>query len=429
MFHKLKRRLVLLYGVTTSIILTLIVCGVFLILHKQSREQNQVLFKKNVEQIAEKIRTENIISNSWLIKIQEESDLLIFIEDSGKLLTNYNRIDQNVNTLEMIIKLKELALVEGINLNQKPLFSSTEKTSIYQIQQDRTRYLGMAMLIARDTGWLNVMAIYYDANSNNQLLQLLFLFFFIDLIGVAALFLISNLYIGNVLRPLEEGKREQTTFIASASHELRSPLTVIKAGISSMKGDNSKIDQFLPHIERECDRMSRLISDMLLLASTDAGNWSLEKEPVDMDTLLIESYDTYSILCSERNCKLYINLPQEPLHKMNGDKERLKQVVAILLDNAMTHTPLGGHITIYAYNRKRSVEVEVEDHGLGIPDGEKMHIFERFYRGDKSRNEKNHYGLGLSIARELIELHGGVITVKDTEGGGATFVLNLPFHT
>lgn len=416
----------MLYGVTTSIILTVIVCGVFLILHKQRKEQNQVLFQKNVEQTAEKIRTENIISHSWLIKMQEESHLLIFVEDSGKLLRSYDRTDKNVNSLGMIAKLKELALDEGINLNRKPLFSSTEKTTIYQIQQDGTKYLGMAMLIARDTGWLNVMAIYHDANSSNQLIQLLFLFLSIDLIGVAALFLFSNLYIGKVLRPLEEGQKEQTAFIAAASHELRSPLTVIKAGITSLKEDNSKLEQFLPHIEGECDRMSRLISDMLLLASTDAGNWSIQKEAIDMDTLLIESYDTFSILCNEKNCKLTLNLPQESLHSIKGDKERMKQVLTILLDNAMTYTPPGKNITIRAYNRKHSVIIEVEDQGLGIPDEEKKHVFERFYQGDKSRNEKQHFGLGLSIAKELVDLHDGSIYVKNTEGTGATFVLNLP---
>lgn len=426
MFHKLKRSLVLLYGVTTSIILTVIVFGVFLIQYKQSREQIQVLFQKNVEQVVEKIRTENVIRNSWLNKIQEESHMLVLIEDSGKLLTSYSRIDKNTSTMGMIAKLKELASSDGINLNQKPLFTSTEKTSIYQIRQNRINYLGMAMKISRDNGWLNIMAIYHDSNSVNLFLQQLLLFLLIDSIGVASLFLISTLYIGKVLRPLEEGQKEQTAFVAAASHELRSPLTVIKAGITSLKEDSAKLEQFLPHIEGECDRMSRLISDMLLLASSDAGNWSLQKSPIDMDTLLIESYDTYSILCSEKNYQLNLKLPQESLHKINGDKERIKQVLAILMDNAMAYSPPGEAITIRANNRQHFIVVEVEDHGSGIPEEVIKYIFKRFYRGDKSRNEKNHFGLGLSIAKELIELHDGSITVKNTDGGGATFVLKLP---
>lgn len=427
MFNKLKRRLVLLYSITTSIILTMIVSGVFFINAKQSREQIHVLFKKNVEQVTEKIRSENVINSSWLSKIQNDNHLSIFIEDNGKPLTNYSYINMRSDSIKVIKKLKELAATEGINLNRKPLFSTVKETSIYQIKQVGIDYLGMAILVPKDSGWLNIMAVYYDSKSKNLFFRQIFLFLLIDLIGVAALFLISTLYIGKVLKPLEEGQKEQNAFVASASHELRSPLTVIKAGISSIKEDSSKAEQFLTHIEGECNRMTRLISDMLLLASSDAGTWSLVKERVDMDTLLIESYDMFCTLHNENNYQLSLNLPQEDLHSIYGDRERIKQILTILVDNAMSYTPKGGIIAINSYNKKHFVVVEVEDHGKGIEEEDKKHIFDRFYRSDKSRNEKNHFGLGLSIAKELIELNQGSITVRDTVGGGATFILQLPY--
>lgn len=223
------------------------------------------------------------------------------------------------------------------------------------------------------------------------------------------------------------GIKRQVAFVA-ASHELRAPLTVMKAGLSSIREDTSKVNVFLPYIEEECDRMTRLISDMLLLASSDAKTWSLVKEPVEIDTLLIEIYDMFCSCYNNKNYRLHLSLPEEELPVIYGDAERIKQILTILIDNAMSYTPAEGVIALMAYSQKDYVIVEVEDHGPGISDEDKKLVFERFYKKDQSRNDKNHFGLGLSIAKELAELHGGNITVKDTPGGGATFVLWLPFN-
>jgi len=428
MFHKLKRRLVLLYGITSSVILTVIITGVFVVNYKQNQEQIKVLFQKNVEQVAEKIRSGNVISNSWLTKMQMENHLQILIEDNGKLLTKYSGIDTTVDKVEHIEKMKEMAAEEGIYLDHKPMYSAVEKTSVFTLyQSSRDIYLGMATLIPTDTGWQNIMVIYSDNSVVNYLFEQLPLFVLLDFIGAATFFLISSLYIGKVIKPLEEGQKKQNAFVAAASHELLSPLTVIKAGISSIREDGSKADQFLPHIEGECDRMTRLISDMLLLASADAKTWSLQKEQVDMDTLLIECFDMLCTCYNKKNYELSLDLQEEELHEINGDGERIKQILTILIDNAMSYTPPGATIALRVYNQKHFVVVEVEDHGKGIHELDKKQVFERFYQGDKSRNEKKHFGLGLSIAKELIELHGGDISIKDTVGGGATFSFRLPY--
>jgi signal transduction histidine kinase len=333
----------------------------------------------------------------------------------------------NKDTAKWKDRITELAAGEGIYLNQRPLYQTIEKTSVYNLQQNiMETNLGMATIIPTNTGWLTIMALYYDRKGIASDFRQIILFVFIDILGAAALFLISSIYINKVLRPLEEGQKKQKEFIAAASHELRSPLTIIKAGISSVREDNSKSDQFLPHIERECDRMTNLINDMLLLASADARTWTFKREQVDMDTLLIESYDMFCSCYNKNNYQLALDLPEEKLHKIIGDRERIKQILTILMDNAMNYSLSGNQITIRAYNQKHCVVIEVEDHGSGIKDEEKKQIFERFYQGDKSRNDKKHFGLGLSIAKELVELHNGDIFVKDTMGGGTTFVLRLP---
>ncbi len=429
MFRKLKRRLVLLYGITSSVILTVIIMGVYIINNKKNQEQNMLLFQKNVEQVVEKFRSEDVINNTWLVRIQEDNGLFVYIENNGKKLTKYNQMSNLPDSEKLIEKTKELSIKDGINLDRRPLYSSLKKTPVYIVNLSGGKaYYSMAALISKNAGWMNIMVISCDNQGTDILLKQMILYAFIDFIGVAALFLISSLYIGKVIKPLEEGQKKQVAFVAAASHELRTPLTVIKAGLSSIREDISKADNFLPHIEGECDRMTRLISDLLLLASSDARTWSLVKELVEMDTFLIEIYDMVCTCCNKNKYQLTLDLPEEELHVIYGDRERIKQIFTILIENAMSHTPPGGVIALRAYDQKNYVVVEVEDHGHGICDEDKKQVFERFYRGDQSRNDKKHFGLGLSIAKELIELHEGSIFIKDTPGGGATFVLRLPWQ-
>ena len=427
MFSQLKKRLILLYAVTSSIILTVIIIGISILNYKQNNDQEKVLFQKNSEQIVEKIRSDHIVNNAWMLQMQSDNDYIIVVEENGKELPGYNKKEAATEKELLVRGMKEQAAREGIRLDRRPLYSKVEKTSVFTLNlEGRKSYLGLATLLPNDNGWMNIMI--FSGNELRLSIQLgqLLLFVLIDLVGMIALSLMSTLYIRRVIRPLEEGQEKQNAFIAAASHELRSPLTVIKTGVAAIREDITKAEQFLPHVEGECSRMTRLINDMLVLASADAMTWKLKKELIDMETLLIESYD---MLCSCMNTKkqeIVLELPEEQLPRMNGDRERILQVITILADNAISYSPEGASILLRAFAQKHYFVIEVEDHGCGISDESKRRIFERFYRGDQSRMEKKHFGLGLSIARELVELHQGEISVKDTPGGGATFVVRLP---
>lgn len=427
MFRNLKKRLILLYGITSSIILSVIIAGTFLINYNQNQRQRKELFQKNTEEAAEKIRTENVINKTWMAEMQSDNNLRIYVEDNGKLLDSYNPSEVDAMSKAYIQRIKQLTAQEEIFLDRKPLYSTIMKSSVYHLGNNPFHPVyGIAILIPQDNGWLSILAV-SEAGSLNPLLPQAGLFLLIDLMGVVALFLVSSIYIGKILKPLEEGQKRQTAFIAAASHELRSPLTVIKAGVSSIKDDTSKAAQFLPHIGAECDRMTRLVNDMLLLASTDAKTWNLFKEKIDLDTFLIETYDMFCSFINIKEYALSLELPEESLHTIYADKERLKQILSIFIDNAISYSAKGSPIVIRAYNQKHQVSIEVEDHGIGIPDADKNQVFERFYRADQSRNKKEHFGLGLSIAKELVELHNGEILIKDTMGGGTTFLIQLPF--
>ena len=172
--------------------------------------------------------------------------------------------------------------------------------------------------------------------------------------------------------------------------------------------------------------MGNLIKDLLVLAASDSKKWQLTIGNHDSDTLLLDVYETFEPVCRSKGMALHLTLPDIELPRIHCDKNRVIQILTILLDNAVTYTPSGGTIDLKVFIKKRKICYLVADHGKGIPDEEKERIFDRFYQSDRARKEKEHFGLGLSIARELAELQKGKLTVTDTEGGGCTFLLLIP---
>lgn len=178
------------------------------------------------------------------------------------------------------------------------------------------------------------------------------------------------------------------------------------------------------------------MKNLLLLASADQNNWAVNKKYFELDEMLLGLLEVYEPLCLSRNGQLLLMLPDEPLPPVLADPDLCRQIFTILLDNAAAYgldtykdgsddisdTP---RITLRAENQRSHVVVSVIDHGPGIPDEEKDLIFDRFYRRDKSRNKKEHFGLGLSIAAKLAQIQGIRLDVEDTAGGGSTFRVTI----
>ena len=164
----------------------------------------------------------------------------------------------------------------------------------------------------------------------------------------------------------------------------------------------------------------------MVLAASASRKWQLSIESHDSDTLLLDLYETFDPVCRHKGIRLHLTMPETELPRVHCDKNRVIQILTILLDNAIAYTGPGQVIDLKIFTKKKKICYLVADHGTGIPDEEKERIFDRFYQSDRSRKEKEHFGLGLSIARELTELQKGKLTVTDTEGGGCTFLLLLP---
>ena len=231
--------------------------------------------------------------------------------------------------------------------------------------------------------------------------------------------------INQTLERLEVLFTSQQRFIADVSHELRTPLTVIKGNVDLMRRMKSFDAESLSSIDQEAGRLTRLVTDLLILAKAEAGSLPLTKTVVELDTLLMEVFGEMRVLAAS---KVQVKLTEIDQLQVNGDRDRLKQVILNLVANAIQYTPAGGDVFLSLSRTGDSAKLIVRDTGTGIPAEDLPYIFERFYRAEKSRTRSGTpgFGLGLSIAQWIVEQHGGKIEASSREGKGTTFAVWLP---
>lgn len=229
----------------------------------------------------------------------------------------------------------------------------------------------------------------------------------------------------DTLERLEHIFTSQQRFLADVSHELRTPLTIIKGNVSLMRKLDCADDESLVGIEDETDRLTRLVGNLLLETQAETGKLPLHFAPLELDTLLLEVFKQMRVLARDR---VHIKVTEIDQVLVNGDRDRLEQVLINLISNAIKYTPAGGDIFLSLAKVGENVRILVRDTGMGIAREDLPHIFERFYRTEKSRSRSmpGGFGLGLSIAYWIVNRHGGRIEVDSAEGKGTTFAIYLP---
>jgi signal transduction histidine kinase len=242
--------------------------------------------------------------------------------------------------------------------------------------------------------------------------------------------LLGGLYMaGRALRPARESFERQRAFVADASHELKTPLTLIRADAEMVLFRdhlNEEDRKLLDHALAETDRMGAVLSDLLLVARLDAGKVDLAEKPFDLAALLSEEAERFGARAAAKEIRLEVLSPGEL--KARGDAKRTGQALAVLFDNAVRFTPSGGSIAIHGRLSDRWTEASVADTGPGIVPEDLPRVFDRFYRAEaaRTRNKSGGTGLGLAIARDLMRAQGGDIVAEHAKGGGAVFRLRLP---
>jgi signal transduction histidine kinase len=231
---------------------------------------------------------------------------------------------------------------------------------------------------------------------------------------------------GRAIRPAEQAWQLQQTFVANASHELRTPLTLIRASAEMALRDTAAADgdqrALLADVLQECDHTARLVDDLLLLSRLDSGRLMLQRQVVDVPALLADVQRQVGRLAEERGVRLVVS---SATGAVDADPTRLRQVLLILLDNALRYTPPGGEVRLDAFVQGSRLHLVVADTGSGIPAEDLSKVFDRFYRANGARDDKG-CGLGLAIARGLVEAHKGTIRLQSEVQRGTRVEVSLP---
>ena len=251
-------------------------------------------------------------------------------------------------------------------------------------------------------------------------------------VGLGGLLLagVGGLYMSRrAMQPVKESFQRQRTFIADASHELKTPLALVKinAEVIERNPTDPENREVVEDQLSEIDRMDALLSDLLVLARLDAEKLEVEDKPFDLAIVAAEAAGRFLTRAAEEGIRLEVEVPEEL--PVRGDPGRTDQILAALLDNAVRYTPTGGTIIVSGRLLDGRAEASVTDTGPGISPEHLPRIFDRFYRAEEARTRKGGgTGLGLSIARDLARAQGGELSVGNAQEGGATFTLSLPNH-
>lgn len=381
------------------ILLTIFILTLLIIFNAElyQREVNDI--KNNMERI------ENIHNNFYIV-----NDNVIIDGDNIKPLfidTNVYVVmfDSRYNITNIISYTSDGLSNADIVKLAADFLSTNKKYDIGNLYTDRYAYslTNKNNLIIMDNISINNKLSYYFRTS-------ILIFILLEIIIIY----VSNLLTKWLIKPVIESFTKQKQFVIDASHELKTPLAIITASAESLELE-PKEKKWLDNIKSESERMNKLVTDLLDLAKSENMDNKLNYSVNNLSKIIEKTSLTFESLIYENNLKLETNIEDNIIFNCNSDK--IRELLGILLDNAIKHSLEESKITINLYNDKNNIILEVKNRGEPIPKDEQEKIFDRFYRVDESRNRNNNrYGLGLAIAKNIVTSHNGKISVNCKDG-------------
>ena len=359
------------------------------------------------------------VDTQTVLQFAGQNQLAVAVVDGGTLLTFVPDLQKETLT-QLLASVQASAIGRG-------LYSSAAQSGNFMVQSAgqnwRCFLQGQAM---STTQWCNILVMQPVTVHSAEVLRLLAVYAAAFMLGWAALILMSAILARFAVRPIEQAQTEQIRFLASASHELKTPLAVISTSADLLKQKSQDLAEPCHLIQQQTRQMGRLIDDMLLLANSDADTLTIKPEACQPDLLLLDTYEKFEPLAKKNGLHLILTLPEEILPDCFCDIHRTEQIFSIIVDNALCYTPSGGKVTLSCHAENEMLCFLFEDTGCGISEEKKSHIFERFYRADDAHTDREHFGLGLCIAKELTEKQNGNIQVVDAPISGCCFMVQLP---
>lgn len=400
MLKQLRKRLTLLSAVLGGCVVLLACALGFLLIRGLYLRQRNDSLRLAAERIETQWRTDGAITALWLEELLQEGDYHAAFWESG---------------IPLRFAVTEPAQGEALlaAANEADFLDS----SYYRCAIQRADSIRGERIIC-------VWQFCFKDGSGLRRLGLLFC-----LLAAGCLWLVlwlSWIVAGKAVQPVQEAMAEQDRFVADASHELRSPLTVLKSSLGQLRDHPELAAHDVPQLEKQVYRMQSLVDNLLMLTGS-AKSRAVALEPLSPDSLLIDFADSMLPLAKEHGVHLRVELPEDALPPVMGQASLLERLLSILTENALRFAPRDTEVLLSLRAQPKGCEFSVLDHGHGVPDREKERIFERFYRSSESRTESGHFGLGLSVAAEIARVHHTRIQVFDVPNGGVEFCFFLPY--
>lgn len=436
LFCQTRRRLTLLFTFVSGLIMISMSCCYLYTTEKELQQNYSLSFYNESNTIISNLKQNTTVSGSWLSQIASDSHFILALYDNNLPLdyTTSRLTKRERNAADAALGYAK-KLLDDIPSSEHGTagesFVLRKNGSEYTMHdfavhiEHADSYHCNAARLGDSKSPLYLILLLPASHLSQQLIRQRLVLLAINALGIIFLFLFSYCFTNRLLLPLRQNQENQTAFIAAASHELRTPLTVILSCIDAADRAEDKMQKnLLEMISSEGKRMSRLIDELLLLSRSSELPPSKYQE-TELDTLLLNSYEAFGPLAGQKGVRLEIELPEMPLSPCQCDSQRITQLLEILLSNAISYNKRGGFVTLSLSENPNHFKIVIQDNGIGIPPEAKPHVFERFYRADSSHTHREHFGLGLCIAKEIVDSHHGSICLSDTPGGGTTVTVLL----
>ncbi len=430
MFTKLRNKFLILNMFITSLVMIAAFVTIYFITYNniQSEIQNKLNARSEMQveiegtDLPDDTEKEEGITATQYFSLDSPPVFNIEVDLEGKILT----IDSFINMPEeAYYKAAETAWGNKESNAAITLEGKQWRYAVFQAEKQVIDGNGQQYSVLED----KYQIMFLDVTEyNNRLSDLFTTLLFVGLIMLFAILIISLYFANQAIKPIAQAWEKQKKFVADASHELKTPVSIINANYDALLANQEETIQsqlkWLSYIRNGTDRMTKLINDLLSLAKLEDVNFKTRKTPYNISGVIHDVMLSMEAVMLEKGIRLTYSI--EPDIMVKGDEEGIKQVATILFDNAIKYSNENGQIDLSLIKSKRQVIFSIKNSGKGITEQDLPKVFDRFFRADPSRtHEGNSYGLGLSIAKAIIDRSGGEIEATSVENECTTFTFTL----
>jgi len=413
MINTLRKRLASLMIIVISLTILCAAVLVLLLSERLFNENERARLNIQADQLAQTVKINEVLQTAQLAKLEVSNGLIISIWDEGgeipfhggwKPITDRDR------------------LLSELRCHLPETFERWDGT----IKGDHgERYFATVRRVSNYRFIRTVVMLQDEQSADEQRFNQRCIYAYIVALVLILISCICWYSTGKMIQPIREAHEQQNQFVSAASHDLRTPLQVIRVNAEALKLNPPNRTHFINQIINELAHVGKLSEDLLSL-TTAPDHGAIKGNPVEITDLIENTIDYFRSAAAQKGVELTKEIPAQTLPLIEGSATMLQRALNVLVDNAICYTPPGGHIKVVVSLQYKKIAISVQDDGPGIPPEHQSRVFDRFYRVDKSRTERAHSGLGLSIAKKVVTDHGGQLIYKAVKPTGSIFCMILP---